>query len=261
MRRRRISIVKRRRRARLIRVFSVASVVFVLLLGLGIYGMWQQVVRITNIEIAGTRKVEPTALVDTIHANISGTRFIIPRDSIFFFPRRAVIRAVKERFPRIRTLQLQRAGFSKLKVSVTERTPKLEWCGEAQGDTQNCFLVDETGFLFAPSIKKASTTTLYGKLTAPGPLKSFFYAPQAVPRTLPLLTALEDTGLHVASLTFREDDEVAMTLDEGIVVTYVLGEEEFIAQALPQLLASGDIRTIDTIDMRFGKRVYIKRRE
>jgi len=84
----------------------------------------------------------------------------------------------------------------------------------------------------------------------------------AVTKVEALTKALSKIGQEVASISFRDKDEVVLMLASGPRLEYVLGEEDQIAEAFPSVLDGIDnLAEVEYIDMRFGKRVYIKRNE
>lgn len=235
------------------------------LIGLGILS-WQPYVRISEIGVQGTEIISPDQVTANVAATLSGKTLLFPKDSIALYSSRTIEDNLKQAFPALKEARTSRASLTSITVSVTERTRAFTWCGESHASTSPCFIGDVQGFLFKTSDASArSLPQVYGPLAEKKePLRNYVYRAGSVESVLALDRTLEEGGIEITYTEMLPEDEVHLTLASGPVVYYVLGRESHIAQTLPTLLeevTKGDAAPIEYIDMRFGNRVYVKRRE
>jgi hypothetical protein len=269
---------ERRRRSR--RRSGVVAGIFVLvLIAGGIWLTWQPYVRIATVSISNIApelnvlgEAGDLALIGIAQRQIDGTYVgIIPRDSIFFIPEHDLREALRRVRPGIATVSFSRIGFTSLHVAIQDRVPAGRWCGlqkSVQAVDEYCYFFDAGGFLYA-AVDAASSTP---------PLNPYIlYAPLADNATEPFEATLRDAavlsglfdfahevgtlGSPVESIIIR-DDEVDCLLRSGTRITYVRGEEKtsftnLVSAVEKPRLTDG---SIDYIDLRFGGKVYLKKR-
>lgn len=249
------------RRTIIVRFYTLLSVlVLSVVCGGAVYGIWRPEVRVQNISVSGAEVLVPRNIGTVVEEALAGSHFFIfPKDSIFFVSENDIGNTLKETFPRIRTVSVSRLNFTSIDVFVSEREGSFMWCSGATSTP--CTISDDEGFLFAPA--DTNLTPVYGPLSFDAPaIRNTIFKEGALPMVSSLVDALKTLDIEVSSITFREPDEVVLSLPSGARIEYVLGDEAHIAEAFPSVLSSiDDISEIEYIDMRFGKRVYIKRNE
>ncbi len=265
------ALKERRRKARR-RLLVLSSVLFIVIIGALIYGMWRPEVRIheTFIQATDTEALEPL-----VREALSGTYVgILPRDSIFLFSKEKIRHAILNAYPDIAAVSIFRTGFNSIRVKTIERVSAFDWCGASPGADVSCYQTDAEGFIFAPSVmtapQDASSTPsvplrIYAPLTASStsdtPLRSYVENPSVIPSALKFERAMEQLSANVVSIQIR-DDEADLHLEGGTRITYVLGKEEKAAQlaatAFPQLNLNDG--SVEYIDLRFDGKVYFKKK-
>jgi len=251
--------LKQRRTIR-IRLYTLLAVLFLsILIGGAVYGVYRPEVRVQNISVTGAEILSPQTIGATTKAFVEGSHlFIFPKDSIFLLPSTEVEEELLKTFPRLQRAKIRRENFTTIDVSVVERVPVAMWC--AQSTSTPCTLIDEGGVLFATATKEL--LPVYGTLYEEGYLfGNVVFSPGAYAKVHTLRQALEDVGFMATRIEFVHPDEVALQIGGTTQIYYVLGEEMHVAEALPPILGSEDLETIEYIDMRFGKRVYIQRND
>lgn len=248
------------RRAVVVRIYTILGLVVLFLLGgLLIYGAWRPEVRVQEVGISGANTLAPQKVGEYVKTQIEGRRYaLLPKDSIFVLPIHDLEEGLLSAFPLVERAEVERTSFSSVEVHVEERIPRILWCGASTSTP--CVTGDTKGVLFPGSGD--------GLLYVEGPLLeegyvygNVVFAPGAVMRALSLVDAITERGVLVHKVMFIRPDEVALTLGSGVELYYVLGEEDVIAETLPPILQSEDLSQLEYIDMRFGKRVYIQRRD
>lgn len=265
-----------RRRQRRRRVRIAFSILFLLLFGAGIYGLNQPATRIAEITVYGASQFYAEYARSAMQGKYLG---LIPRDSTFFFPATRIREGILAAHPEFAAVSFFREGLTGLSIKIHERVPVARWCGLAPTPDveEYCYVFDASGYLFAAD---ASTTpklnpfSLYGRLASDTlePLRATLAHAEELPAAFDFARQLDTLGGSVSKIVIR-DDEVDAYLKSGTPsnksdlvlgtrVTYVLGREQDAFTALVSSrenmnLADG---SIDYVDLRFGGKVYMKRR-
>ncbi len=249
------------RRTIIVRLYTLLGILLVsVLFGGGAYGVWRPEVRIDSVAISGAQVLLPHMIGEKVEEVLSGARFyIFPKDSIFLVSEEEIEKTLKDTFPRIHSASVAQTSFTSIDVSIAERVAEFAWCTEATSTP--CMAADNEGFIFAQVDQEL--TPVYGLLADDGPaLRNTIFEEGAVSKVNSLRKALETLGQETKSISFRNPDEVVLELVSGPRLEYVLGEEAQIAEAFPSVLEGiENLEEVLYIDMRFGKRVYIKRNE
>lgn len=265
-----------RRRLKRLRIFLVLSVFIFFLFGACVWGLQQDNVRITHIEVFGSSSLgsygeasEDQSLADIARAAMQGMYFgIIPRDSIFFFPASRIRADTLAAHSDIAAVSIFRNGLNGLSIKINDRVPITRWCGLAPtpGVEPYCYVFDASGYIFAAAASGTETVnsfTLYAPLVGETlePLGASIAHPEKLPRAFDFARQLDTLGSPVKHIIFQED-EVNDYLTSGTRINYVLGHENDAYTALVSArdtfnLADG---SIEYIDLRFDGKVYVKRR-
>ncbi|HET8575035.1 MAG TPA: FtsQ-type POTRA domain-containing protein [Candidatus Paceibacterota bacterium] len=253
------SAIARRRR----KVFFIKVILVLLLCVLVVFGVSRlfssKSLTIQNIEISGNQSVSAQDLRQTVLRDLQGSYwFIIPKKSIFFYPKKKIARDVLNTYPRILKLEIHRAGLHQIALSLTERKAAFSWCGlslpegnaeigsnqtsqaadgaalasetsaSSTGDTpalvvdvpEQCYLLDGNGYLFAD--ESASSTAKYLKFYGP------LFHQSAAPNASSTASTTPDTASPLGSSflgagNFAKLISVVNGLQENdIAVTYAL---------------------------------------
>jgi len=252
---------RRLRRRRLLIAYSLLSI---LITGGALYGLRQDAVRISHVQIFGADQ----SLAEIAQSSMEGSYLgLIPRDSTFFFPASRIRSQIIELHPDIAAISLFRSGLTGLSIRISDRVPVARWCGLAPtpGVDEYCYVFDASGFVFAPA--STSTETINSaKLYAPlagdtlEPLRATLLDALKLPGTFDFARQLSTLGSPVVSIVLR-GDEIDDHLASGTRITYVLGHEQDAYTALVSArknmnLADG---SVEYVDLRFDGRVYLKR--
>ena len=254
-----------RRRLRRRRALIAFGVLLIIGIGAGIYGLWQNAVRISHIEVFGG---DPSLVTYATNA-MQGSYFgIIPRDSIFFFPASSIRTDILSARSDIGAISLFRNGFTGLSIKVNDRVPIARLCGLAPtfGVEEYCYVFDANGYIFsvmATSTPTLNTFTLYAPLAGDTqePLRATIAYAEKLPSVFDFARQLDTLGSRIAKVVVR-DDEVDDYLVSGTRITYVLGHEQDAFTAL--VSAKGNLNladgSLEYVDLRFDGKVYLKKK-
>lgn len=259
----------------------VLVIFFVLLAGALLYAVWLPALRIQEVQVTGTSADGVEAVA---RASLAGRyAYVIPRNSVFFFPKDLMRESVLRAHPEISALSIERASFTSLKLTGTSRAQAFIWCGVSLTDEIPdglCYDTDAEGFIYKPANVSTSTTVLStGSSTPPtagdlriyssldrelaegeSPVGLHVTRAAAIPNALRFVKAVRGLGIPVTALALR-NDEADLWISDSTRITYVLGREDEAAQLAASVMPTLHITdgTIEYLDLRFKGKAYVKR--
>lgn len=254
-------------------------VILLALIAGALYAIWLPQLRIQEVHATGPNTSSMEQAARSVLAGTYG--YVIPRNSIFFFPKAAMRNVVLAQRPEVAAVSIKRSSFSSVSVSATPRVMAFVWCGVSKTATTTtaCYEADTEGLVFKPLagvLDSASVATTLampatGELRVYSPLGKEFtegtspvgtrvISAAAIPDALRFVKAIRELGIPVVALELR-GDEADLWVNEATRITYVLGREQeaadLAASVIPTLnLVSG---LIEYLDLRFSGRAYVKR--
>lgn len=273
-----------RRRQNRRRITLVFGIFFLLLLGAVVYGLWQNAVRISHIQIFGADARQSADLSAYATEAIQGSYWgIIPRDSIFFFPEARVRADILAAHPDIAAISIFRSGLTELSIKANKRLPVARWCSsfpDGTPDREDCYFFDAKGFVYATtsiaidtanSISPVNPFIVYGSLMSDKDEENQISLGSFIGITLPnakdfpsafdFARQLSTLGSPVARIVFR-NDEIDDYLTSGTRITYVLGDEQNAFTALVSARTNLNLSdgSLEYVDVRFDGKVYMKKK-
>jgi len=259
----------------------ISIIALALFLALLIYLLWLPAVRIQTVEASGP---SAEAAAQTARESIAGTYlFVLPKNSIFFFPKDEMRARVLAAHPHISALSISRKSFTAIQLSGTSRASSFVWCGvhiDMPFPNGQCFEADAEGLIFKEAAISTTTSVLSTGSNTPatsGDLR--IYSPldrelveggspvgarvtraQSIPDALRFVKAIRGLGIPVSSLSLRED-EADLWVSGPTRITYVLGREEEAAQLAASVIPTVTLTdgTVEYLDLRFKGKAYVKR--
>ncbi len=276
-----------RRRTRRRRVLFAFGILILLLFGALIWGLQQDVARISQVEILGADLSLVSYATSTMQGNYFG---IIPRDSIFFFPEEHIRANILASHNDIAAVSISRNGFTRISIKADYRVPIARWCGStastssgqasspqtaSAGVEEYCYVFDANGVIFSAVSSTTQTVNAF-RLYAPidlargwspavsvvEPLHATITNADKIPTVFDFARQLSVFGSSVASIVIH-DGEVDNNLANGTRITYVLGREQDAFTALVSARTNLNLSdgSIEYVDLRFDGKVYVKRNE
>ena len=262
---------KRQRRKSLI----ILSILFVLLVVAAFGSMWLHLFRIQDVNATGPDSQGMQGIAD---AQLAGTyHFVIPRNSIFFFPEEAIREQILQQYPDISAVSISRTSFSTISIVSIPREVALTWCGPTYPAVQltasstqvdNCYSADAQGIIFAPvsaaEASSSNTLRIYDPLQddadTSAPLGKVIAQASFIPNALQFVKAIKSLGVPIVALVIR-GDEADLYAQSGTRITYVLGQEEVTAQTAESAFPSLNLNdgSLEYVDLRFQGKAYFKR--
>lgn len=133
---------KQKRRRILLTLIFVGLVAIIFLF---VYFSRQERFLISGITITGENIVEREEMTQTVQHLLDGYYlWVIPRANAFIYPRRTIKQSLSEKFPRLKSIELNLETLQTLIIAVEERVPFALYC-----IADECFFIDEDGLIFA----------------------------------------------------------------------------------------------------------------
>lgn len=270
---------EKRRKARktgLVILLTTLSILLALLL----YALWLPQLRIQEVSADGPGKEQMIELAE--HRLAGMYAFIVPRNSIFFFPREDIRSAILMRNPEAGAVSISRNTFTSISITATARATAFIWCGiqvETPYRDGTCFDTDAEGLVFKPADVSTSTMVVSVSSSTPAspgdlriyasldrdvsegsPVGARVLGAEAIPNALRLAKAVRSLGVPVSALSLR-GDEADLWVSRTTRITYVLGREEETAQLAVSVIPGLTLTdgSIQYLDLRFKGKAYVKR--
>jgi hypothetical protein len=127
---------------------------------------------VNGVDPSNAAKVEGVAQ-DAIGGSYLG---LFAKSNIFIYPHSRVAAAIQANLPSIENLTIRRQGLQGLEINVVEKTPAALICatlpdfsGESLtiDDSNNCYFVDKTGYIFERDTNASSSLSIYNRYYFP----------------------------------------------------------------------------------------------
>lgn len=266
------SKLKKQRRQRRVRLAIIIAAAVFAFAGAMVGATWIPYVRIDGVEVAGTETQNPGDIDVLTRETLRGAYFfIIPKNNIFLYPRQMLLGVLRSRYPAVKEFKVRAKNFHTIEVAVVERRPVAVWCGESPDMSEDCRLMDENGFAYAPAASFSGdayvryfgrATTTEGYVLTEAPKK--FLTPAEF-RSLAALTAAftAHQGTNgVTGIAVDASDDVKLTFANGFSVLFLLKEsggdvfERFTLALRSEPFAARQLSEIEYLDLRFGDKLY-----
>lgn len=285
----------RERRRKIVYIRLGICVGFILALGwLVVQALWFHTVVIQHVTFTGNKVLSTNELFTIVQKSLDGKYgFLIPRRSIFFFPKEKIQMELQEQFKRIESITIRRADFNEIKIAITERKPTTLWCASVdqlsetapvegllhESQSNNlCYFMDATGFIFekAPKFSYGLFVTFSGGVSAKNPIGQQFLDIQTLDVVLDFIDTLGAFAIHPVSIIDHGvyfQGVFSMAHNGQQFETEILFPKtdsyEKILQDIAVILESPEVTTekaqpflpIASIDVRFGNKVFYRVRE
>jgi len=150
----RLEDIKRKRKARIIRLIILFGILFLSIFGALAYFSSYHRVTIHTVEVTGNRIINTTDVQTVVTNDISG-RYIhlFSRANILIYPKGKIYKDLITAFPRIQSLDISLDRFNTLHIDLVERQAAFLYCGASipaipTDVGENCFFINNDGYIF-----------------------------------------------------------------------------------------------------------------
>lgn len=262
--------LKRRRKRLFARSAAAGFAVFAALIGF--YLLFRiPAVRVSAFRVTGAAPVEAATVTAAAEGGLSGSFFFFfPHSNTFFYPRAALARKLLSEFPQFADVAVGVAGFRAIGISVTERVPAALWCEGAAAAPGACYLMDGSGYVFAPAPSADSSLRFFGALPSGSPIGGRYFASDRFSRLRAFAAAVAETGLRPEAISWLSGDDFILETDGGpeIIFSETGADPAVAASNLKALFANGifsagggsgeSLARVLYVDLRFNNKVFYK---
>lgn len=237
---------------------------------------WDKI-RITSIEVTGNKILDTESIKDILNKEMDGYYyFIVPKDSVFFYPRKHLEYTLSDKFKRIKEISIDMKGDQTLEVYLSERKAAYTWCGEnfptdeESLEKEKCYFMSADGYIFdrAPFFSGA----VYFKFYGPGAMGSVF-APDYFNKLIDFKYTILSMGLHPNIFNLKKDNDVELYLSSNNsfvqapkIIFKSNSDLQKVAENLQAAVTTDPLKTnlkdtydkLNYIDLRFGNKIYYK---
>ena len=266
------------RRAKMFRIKMVLlGLVIISIIAIFAWLLRLKDVVIYDVVITGNSITKTEEIKDIVDEHLHGSYlYVIPKNSEFFLPKRAIKTDIENTFTRIKSVEVTVLGGDAISINVEERRPYALWCGDSYINTEenlgNCYFIDDSSYVFAkaPDFTGNIFFKYFGILlgeettTSTAPLGKEFMSKAEFDAISVFLEAFEEIEYIPVSFTRVQDGDFSVRMESGVEILYghntrlsvVLDNLESII--VSDLFIDLEQEQIEYIDLRFGSKVYYK---
>ncbi len=126
-------------------VFWIALLLLMIMTGVVYVVLFFPKFQIANIQVSGNEKITTEEIKNIVQTNINQSLF---SKSMFVFDTKNTTERIKNRFPGVESVDMQKKWPQDVMVIIKERKPFAVFCRNEE--TQPCFSIDEHGVIFEP---------------------------------------------------------------------------------------------------------------
>jgi len=148
-----IEIKRRKRRLKRLRVVFVVFLLGIIFTSIILF-LRNPLFLIDDISVFGTQVITNEEIRNISEETIDGSYiWVFPKKNSFLFNKKKLEEKLHENFPRIQKIAINRDGYKKISIEVSERSSVYLWCDGAPSgpiiNTEDCYYVDDTGYIFS----------------------------------------------------------------------------------------------------------------
>jgi hypothetical protein len=150
----RIEDMKRKRRARRMRLSILIFMLLASLVGALAYFSGNFHVTLNKVAVTGTRIINSPDIEATVREEISGKYLrLFSRADTLIYPKKRIYRDLFVKFLRIEKLSIYRDNWNTLHIDIKERAGSFLYCGSALPQSpsdvgENCYFINNDGYIF-----------------------------------------------------------------------------------------------------------------
>ncbi len=258
---------QKKRRRLLLRLFLVIFSI-ILIVGSVSYIFSSSFFTIQTIQVEGASRIPKEDIESIVKNDIAGKYWhLISRSNSLFYPKNVLQADILQKFPAVETISLSLSSPTILSVRISERVATALWCKENNDKKESCYLVDNSGLVFADAQDASGDGYIRysGGDLGDTPIGKNFLSPSLFQNLALFVSSLQSDHLDGVSIFVRPDGDFEITLLGGQKI--LLGTQVSFDRSLENLasfLNSPDTTwkpgqipaTVQYIDLRFGNKIF-----
>lgn len=255
------------RRKKNITVSSIAIICFVFLGLIFIFIIRSSSLQISKVEINVADTLNTAELEEKSLKALGGYYlYLIPKSSIFFYSKKSIEQRLSNDYKKIKNIDINRSGLTKLEINITERKPEAIVCqGFREEDLDNtCFFVDEKGTVyekasgFSDGVYSKYYINLDGDTVSLG---SAFIEESRFSDLQEFVKSINNARIGTSGVLIAPNGSYELYIknkDGSIAVIYFDDKQSFekTSSNLIAFLLNSKIKSFDYINLRFGNNIF-----
>lgn len=255
--------LRKKKRSRIIKRGILGGVLAILLLFGARAVLNLDIFTIKSIEIIGADKVSPEDIKSLVSAEIDKSKFgIFSKRNFLFVNTNNISSIIQKSFPDFSKVHTTLAGLGSLVINVIERSPYAKWCYE--NDHKQCLIIDEKGFAFEKDELNVATTTLSIFTESKPVYETEIFDIDKFSKMKQWVDYFGQFNFKIVSVTLIDEDYFMKTLDGLEIRVKSTDNLDSIITKLTSIIndlkKENDTTSIDSIDLRHGNKVFLKRK-
>lgn len=245
---------------------------------------------LTTIDVDGTHAVskdEVSAIAEkALHSRIL---YRIDRNNTILYPKEAVLGEIKDKYPRIKNIDLKFNDRHKIGITIDEYTPAMLYCdgyeelkknsGAQEGtsthvapapqiDTPTCFFADDHGYVFAPAPNYTGYPFMAiispDAFSSASPLRTYALDEDTFKNIQKFITDLNATGFTTHEIHLLPEHDVRIRTDRPWDLLWSTTKDP--AESVKNLSIALDSikkdqkaeKEMSVLDLRFGNKIFYR---
>jgi len=255
----------KKRRLLKIRLTIIFGVLFFVIIGLALLSGIDKT-KISNIKISGNIAVGRQEIEDIVNTDLSGRYFyLFSKRNSLIFPRFFIEKDLANTIKRFEGVNVEWSDLNTITITVKERKPFSLWCGNNLLKTEDCYFMDETGYIFgvAPIFSGNAFVKNFGGISSNFPIGENFLNPLTYLELNKFIDSISGLGFRSGTLFYNGDD-FSLVLENGIEIKF--SDKIGFQSAFDNLSSAINANQIDLalgsekikyVDLRFGDKVLV----
>lgn len=226
-------------------------------------------VKVQKVDIIGLNEL-PRPEIESVINEVYGGKYlgILPKNGFFLFPSRKMEDVLKDKFRKIKNVNIEKTFPNSVSVEIAERKSLLVWCSGGP-----CYLIDENGLAYmgadfsSPDIVQNHLIKVVDTSAKPVAMGASLFSKEYIDFLLKAVVELPqksgielgeecDTPSRLAGeMNFYSSDGVRISLSTELPLEQTLKNLEIF---MHKQLSEEERKTIEYLDLRFENRVFYK---
>lgn len=267
------TVVRKRRKQRMMRWSIRASLLIVLLISVALLSQIE-FFAIRRVVISGNSNIPSEQIQEIVDKQIHTSYIgLFPKTNVFLYPKGKINDSLLSAFPRIKSVNIYTESFNFLNVRIEERVPIALWCS-----AHLCYVADESAYIYAEarvategSIGEGDglvSITGLDEVAGSKPIGVQIIEQEAFSKILQVANDMRKNNLMVDTVEFRSKDEVNFWIggkdQAGPKKKIIFSSRKDYVESYGNLTAALKSKALSTttdfeyIDTRFGNKVFYR---
>lgn len=261
------STLSKKRKITFLRKLSVLSIFIIFLISLFILFLTNDKIRIKeNIIVDGNTSVVTEDIVKIVNNELNKRYlFFIPTDNFLLLRRKTIKESIYNNLKKIKEVRINIDNFTDLFLEIEERKTDSLWCDNFPNKQEECYFMDEEGFIFAkaPDLTFNDFKKFFG-LVKSNIIGSQYFSREEFFENKKMISEVEKIGFLPKYFVALTDNDFEIIFSSGAKICFdrtdsVDNNINKIKLLIQESLIKTDKDFVDTlnhIDLRYGNKVH-----